>query len=291
MGEYSKIEWTTHTFNPWIGCEKVSAGCKNCYAETQTFARVSKAKGLPLWGPGSSRHVTSDSNWKQPLAWNRAANIAKLEQPGVALPRPRVFCASLADVFEDRPELEAPRLRLFQLIEQCDALDWLLLTKRPENITRLAGPYAEGWPEHVWLGTTTEDQLRYDERWSELAKVKARVRFLSVEPMVSPVRMSCARCWLAGEDHPTGNGCDGLFPDWVILGGESGPDARGFDLLEASFLIRDCKATCVPLFMKQLGAKAGASAPPHWVPYPTKHPKGGDPSEWPEALRVRQVPQ
>jgi len=123
MGENSKIEWTTHTFNPWWGCTKVSEACKNCYAETWA-----KRVGQKVWGPKAERRTMSENHWKQPLKWNRdTENTTE---------RPRVLCASMADVFEDRPELAAPRARLFELIEATPNLDWLLLTKRPQNVNR-----------------------------------------------------------------------------------------------------------------------------------------------------------
>ena len=123
MGANSKIEWTTHTFNPWWGCTKVSEACKHCYAEAWA-----KRVGQNVWGPKPERRLLSDNHWRQPLKWNRdAANAAE---------RPRVFCASMADVFEDRDELIEHRDRLFDLIEATPKLDWLVLTKRPQNVAR-----------------------------------------------------------------------------------------------------------------------------------------------------------
>ena len=142
MGENSKIEWTTHTFNPWWGCITVSEACKHCYAEA--WAR---RVGQDVWGPKVSRRMFSDDHWKGPLRWNAAA--------AGAAERPRVFCASMADVFEDRDELDEPRWRLWPLIEATPHLDWLLLTKRPQNVLRLAG-WGQDSPSNVWLGTTVE---------------------------------------------------------------------------------------------------------------------------------------
>ena len=131
MGAESKIEWTDHTFNPWWGCEKVSPGCAHCYADA--FAkRLGHGTTRPkLWGPGSERKVASEAMWREPIKWNRSA-----EKAGK---RARVFCASMADVFEDRPDLLVPRARLFRLVAATPHLDWLLLTKRPENAARLWG--------------------------------------------------------------------------------------------------------------------------------------------------------
>ena len=146
MGETTEISWTDHTFNPWLGCTKVSAGCTHCYAES-----LVNRYGWAKWGPGQARKRTSAANWRKPLAWNRAA-----EKAGV---RRRVFCASLADVFDHEAPAGA-RADLWDLIRKCPALDWQLLTKRPENIEQYLPAdweHYHGWP-NVWLGTTTEDQ-------------------------------------------------------------------------------------------------------------------------------------
>ena len=153
MGANSKIEWTHHTFNPWTGCQKVSAGCTNCYAESWA-----KRSGVVKWGANGTRRKTSKSNWQQPIKWNREAQEAG--------ERRRVFCASLADVFEDRDDLVLWRHDLFDLIEETPHLDWLLLTKRPEDAwLYLTGMYAGDAPlPNVWLGTSVEDQQRAEER-------------------------------------------------------------------------------------------------------------------------------
>src|SRR5262245_38941981 len=157
MGKETNIQWCDHTFNPWRGCTKVSPGCQHCYAETLA-ARNPKVLGV--WGPHGTRVIASESMWREPLKWNKKAEIA-----GV---RRRVFCASLADVFEDRPELVEPRYRLWRLIVNTPYLDWLLLTKRPENAGRMLAdggslPGILGFPS-IWLGVSVEDQQRADER-------------------------------------------------------------------------------------------------------------------------------
>jgi protein gp37 len=345
MGDETKIQWTDHTFNPWIGCQRVSPGCEHCYAE----ARDNRFDGGMHWGPKGTRRVTSPGNWAKPRAWNREA-LAEGR-------RARVFCASLADVFEDRPELVEPRARLFALIEETPALDWQLLTKRPENMVRLApAAWAGGWPATVWAGTTCEDQRRADERIPHLLRVPAAVRFLSCEPLVGAVDLGAwigdydchacgARFWHdggpgrqvefdqhEGEDAETrarikegeiksayicpscgvSNGFaneggtvgrrdqDDLdSPDlhWVIVGGESGPGARPFDLAWARSLVSQSAAAGVACFVKQLGAVPVAPAPdelgnttrPSLLPLLSS--KGGDPAEWPADLRVRQFPE
>ena len=224
MGANSKIEWTTHTFNPWWGCTKVSEACKHCYAETWA-----KRVGQDVWGPKPNRRVMSDSHWKQPIKWNReAAGLAD---------RPRVFCASMADVFEDRDELVAHRRRLFNLIEETSNLDWLLLTKRPENVLRLV-EWSNEWPDHVWLGTTVELQHRADELLPYLERIPAKVRFISAEPLLGPLSIED---WL------------GSTIDWVITGGESGPKARPASPAWFHDLHAQCMRQEVPFHFKQWG--------------------------------------
>ncbi len=152
MAKNSSIEWTHHTFNPWWGCQKVSPACKHCYAEFFSH-RIGHGGKLPLiWGAGSSRRFFGDAHWAEPLRWNREAAKART--------RARVFCASMADVFEVRADLVEPRKRLFQLIEQTSNLDWLLLTKRPETAADLAATcgWSSAWPTNVWAGCTVENQ-------------------------------------------------------------------------------------------------------------------------------------
>lgn len=205
--------------------------------------------------------MRSPAYWKQPEKWNREA-----KRDGV---RRRVFCASLADVFEDRPDLVSPRARLFRLIEECDALDWLLLTKRPENMLRLAAVWCGKWPANVWAGTTVEDQRRADERIPELLRVPAVVRFLSCEPLLEAVDVSNS----------------GI--DWIIVGGESGRGARDFHLDWADDIVKQCRGIGAAPFVKQMGA----------VPFngderfPLRDSHGGDWDEWPAELRVREFPQ
>lgn len=246
MGQHSKIEWTDHTFNPWVGCTKVSPGCAHCYAERDMDQR----RGFARWGKGQPRVRTSPGNWRTPLRWDRIA--------GAKGTRERVFCASLADVFDD----EAPvswRDDLWSLIAACRNLDWLLLTKRPQNIRDfLPASWGDGsgW-SNVWLGTTVEDQQRADERIPHLQEIPARVRFLSCEPLLGPVDLAP---YLVDSD------VEGGFPDqpgfqgkaygainWVIAGGESGPHARPMSPTWARSLRDQCQAAGVPFLFKQWG--------------------------------------
>lgn len=224
MGENTKIEWATHTFNPWWGCTKVSEACKHCYAESWA-----KRVGKDVWGPSVERRMFGDLHWQQPLRWDAAA--AK----GGA--RPRVFCASMADVFEDREELDAPRKRLWQLIESTPNLDWLLLTKRPQNVASRAG-WGADWPENVWLGTTVELQKRAEELLPHLAAIPAKVRFISAEPLLGHLDLNP---WL------------GSTIDWVITGGESGPKARPASPDWFRSLMLQCMEKDVAFHFKQWG--------------------------------------
>jgi protein gp37 len=200
MAENSKIEWCDHTFNPWIGCQKVSPGCDHCYAEAMMDIRYGRVK----WGPHGERVRTSQDNWKMPLRWAKKANGH----------RPRVFCASLADWLDNRAPREW-RSDLGRLIEATPDLDWLLLTKRPENYEKLAPWQLDEIPSNVWLGVTCEDQAHYERRWAILSRqrIRATAKFVSYEPALGP--LTKLRLQLAG-----------TVPNWIICGGESGSGAR-----------------------------------------------------------------
>lgn len=254
MGQDSKIEWTHHTFNPWWGCQKVSDGCTNCYALT-----LSKRYGYDVWGPAKTtpRRMMSEAYWKQPLKWNRAAQAT-----GV---RARVFCASMADVFEDHPQVAEWRKQLWGVIDQTPSLDWLLLTKRPQNVNGMVpwwwiGSQPGHFPDNVWIGTSCEDQRRADERIPHLLRVPAKVRFLSCEPLLGALDLSK---WLAhapalpadlpsdaqwGLSAPTNEGIS-----WIICGGESGPGARPMHPAWARSLRDQAQAAGVAFFFKQWG--------------------------------------
>ena len=252
MGEDSGIEWTHHTFNPWLGCVKVSPACTNCYAEKNRAVAAAEARvGKTLWGPDAERVRTSENYWRQPHRWNREALAAG--------ERRRVFCASLADVFEDRRSLDRHRSDLWELIEETPGLDWLLLTKRPDRVLALVPDSWRGaFPGNVWIGTTVEDQARADERIPHLLAIPARVRFLSCEPLLGPVSVKT----LTGCTRPTGE--DTCFPagiSWVIVGGESGHGARAMRPAWARSLRDECLAAGVPFFFKQWGEWAPVVGP------------------------------
>src|SRR5665213_191230 len=223
MATNSAIEWTDSTFNPWVGCTKIErrgnepSACDFCYAD-----KWAKRSGLVTWG-NSPRRRTTPSYWGAPLKWNSQAPefYRKLGR------RRRVFCASLADVFDNQVEGKW-RADLFDLIRRCDQLDWQLLTKRPQNIKRMLPPdWGSGYP-NVWLGTTAEDAESYQQRAGHLLALPAVVRFVSYEPALGPLGSI-----EMGKETP----------DWIIIGGESGVRA---DLARPTRpqWVRDAMAEC-----------------------------------------------
>jgi protein gp37 len=223
MAENSKIEWTTHTFNPWIGCTKVSPACDDCYAEA-----LAGRYGWAKWGAGEVRHRTSASNWRNPLAWDRKAQAA-----GV---RPFVFCASLADIFDNEVD---PQWRgdLFRLIGSTTNLVWLLLTKRIGNVRKMV----DVMPRNVAVGATMANPEEYDRDRMKLLDVKREFQpeftFASIEPMLGPVILDCNA------------------PDWIICGGESGRSPREMDPQWARDLRDGARRFNRKFFMKQMTGK------------------------------------
>lgn len=337
----SKIEWTHHTFNPWRGCSKVSEGCTHCYADTLSKRNPGT---LGIWGPNGTRVVASESMWCEPVKWDRvAANAGE---------RHRVFCASLADVFEDwsgpvrnssgdelwyapvEPDrvvpwrdpstmtetekknleegrfvkltLDAVRSRLFRMIDATPNLDWLLLTKRPENIARMTPAWEwnacvtgdcphdlrsqcdnyTGWRPNVWLGTSVENQGAADKRIPELLKIPSDIRFLSMEPLLGPVDLSewivdgvPGQCFDINGDrwHERGKCPSCTSPiHWVIVGGESQAHCRPMEIDWAWTIMQQCFNAGIPFFMKQLGG------------HPNKRDKLED---FPVGLRIREFPR
>jgi len=340
MAENSKIQWTDATWNPWRGCTKVSAGCQFCYADT-----LSKRNPLVLgvWGPQGTRVVASEAKWREPVAWDRAAKAAG--------ERRRVFCASLADVFESwdgpmvgskgdivshdsgdppwrelgagkRITMQDIRARLFRLIDDTPHLDWLLLTKRPENIATMlpAMPWKTGLGDlgrgvgkagvrrNLWLGTSVENQAAADERIPYLLKVPAVVRFLSVEPLLGPIEFSNVTRRADCVQQLGKKALEGIH--WIICGGESGPSARPCEVEWIRSVVRQCKAAEVPVFVKQLGSRVSETnfdtedwneetggpgvclidGTDGYLRPVLRDKKGGDVSEFPEDLRIREFP-
>lgn len=318
MTTNTAIEWADHTFNPWIGCSKISPGCDHCYAERDFDHRKHVAK----WGPGNPRHRTGIATWNTPLQWNRNADKFMGEHGR----RQRVFCASLADVFDNEID-PAWRVDLFELIAKTSNLDWLLLTKRIGNahamLNETIETMAQGindwdympWP-NVWIGATVVNQAEADRDIPKLAAVSAAKRFLSMEPLLESVQIakwldpwSCSNCGHHGSEDDTGpcmcadcgveavyderlgsakcTACDkddssssdvgGSCPecgsvdrwsrdygflfdsskpaqlDWVICGGESGPNARPTNPSWVRSLRDQCADADVPFMFKQWG--------------------------------------
>jgi protein gp37 len=250
--EHSKIEWTEHTFNPWWGCSEVGPGCDNCYARTLA-ERLHP--DLTLWGPKSQRLTFEPRHWNGPLGWNR-----KAEKAGR---RDRVFCLSMGDLFDNQVDLDEERAELWTLIHKTPNLDWLLLTKRIGNVERMVPrSWMTGhWPRYAWLGISVVNQEEADRDIPKLLALPARVRFLSMEPLLEAVDL---RDWLAIEpDRGSGWRPKSKFGespeiDWVIVGGESGPKARPMHPDWARSLRDQCQAAGVPFLFKQWGEWLGA---------------------------------
>lgn len=226
MADVTIIAWTDHTFNPWMGCTKISEGCRNCYAATLTKNRM----GLDLWGLTAARQVTK-APWKNVLSWNESA---KDGEPGLLNNgKHLVFTGSLMDWAEDRDDLIEPRRKMFELIRNCPHLWFQLLTKRPDNILRfLPEDWGDGY-ENVWIGTTIEDN-RVAHRGDHLRQVPAVVRFVSYEPAIGPLDQ-----------------LDLTGIDWVIYGGESGPGYRPENKQWARDMCTRCQEADIAFFHKQ----------------------------------------
>lgn len=229
MGETTEISWCDHTFNPWIGCTKVSGACDFCYAET-----LAKRYGWAAWGPGEARKRTGEANWRKPLAWDRAAKAAGT--------KPRVFCASLAD-WADSEVADEWRFDLFQLISATPHLEWLLLSKRHALVRGFLLQYARGLA-NIRIGMTVENNEMAKLRLSRLHMIKQDgwPTFVSYEPALGPVDWDR---WLDRADA----GC----VDWLIAGGESSSKARP-PHPDWFRLARDaCRRHLVPFHFKQWG--------------------------------------
>jgi protein gp37 len=284
VGANTKISWANHTFNPWKGCTKVSPACDNCYAEALVDRRFHAVK----WGAGQPRERTTPKNWREPLKWN-----AEAAAKGV---RYRVFCASLADVFDNEIDPQW-RTDLFKLISETPELDWLLLTKRIGNVDRMLADtltamgctgkmghnnhsYLALWPwPNVWIGATICNQEEADRDIPKLLKVQAAKRFLSMEPLLGPVEFR----WTPYAHQATGetyreyldrtgrvNEFEALRKvDWVIVGGESGSNARPMHPNWVRALRNQCEQTGVAFHFKQWGEYRPATG----VDEATTHPR------------------
>jgi protein gp37 len=296
VAEKTAIEWCDSTWNPWIGCTKVGPGCDHCYAETLMDTRHHRVK----WGPGQARSRTSAANWTLPLRWNRsgfcecaicrfrgdAHGTTECPACGGAnafLPaRRRVFSASLADVFDNEVDPQW-RADLWELIASCRDVDFLLLTKRIGNVKAMLPvmdskmpfykPWNERWPwQNVWIGATVVNQEEADRDIPKLLAIPARVRFLSIEPMLGPINLTAVPRrddgWMIDSlrglysreheetfDHPAAleEHDGGPRIDWVIAGGESGHRSRPAHPDWFRSLRDQCAAAGVPFLFKQWG--------------------------------------
>jgi protein gp37 len=299
----------------------VSPGCEHCYAES--FA---KRTGHAVWGTTAPRRFFGEAHWAEPLKWNAAAERAATRARVFCASMADAF--EWYKPLDSAAALGAARAKLWALIAATPHLDWQLLTKRPGNVMYMVPPeWRHRWPCNVWIGTTAEDEKRLEERLPALLGIPAPVRFLSCEPLLAdlgPLR-PCFEPFpaAAATAHhlETNHDCSGHGEeahchecglewradrgvDWVIVGGESGPGARPCALGWIRSIVRDCRNAGVPVFVKQLGAAAsdevnGIAGRSLVVPDVAaglisrrlRDRKGGDPAEWPEDLRIRELPR
>jgi protein gp37 len=254
MGKDSKISWTDHSYNPWHGCTPISPACDHCYAR-----RLAERTGHNVWGHDAPRRFFGEKHWGEPLKWDRNA-----QKEGT---RARVFCGSMCDVFEGRHDLDSWRLKLWGLIETTKNLDWLLLTKRPHNILKMVPEaWGKAFPSNVWLGVTAESQQEADERIPDLLSLYAKIRFVSAEPLLGPINFSQYNV------------------NWILVGGESGPEARRMDPMWAGDIIFAARQKGIAVHFKQLGVALAKEMG-------CKESHGLDPTEWPERFRIQQFPE
>lgn len=272
MAQNTNISWCDHTMNFWIGCAKVSDGCKNCYAEVDTFARTQRARGRELWGLQADRHITSAANWRKPFTWNKnewwecancgwrgsvKENASPLCQScktdNLNPTRQRVFCQSLSDICEDHPQIQPIwRASIAQMVRQCSNIDFLFLTKRPRNFNRLWLGFFDGvLPDNLWVGATVENQETAEKRIPELIQISAKTRFLSCEPLLGPVNLGLIGTVpkdVSPIFMPLLN-----FIHWVIVGGESGRHARPMLPQWVRSIRYQCENAAIPFHFKQFG--------------------------------------
>lgn len=303
MSTNTGIAWTDHTFNGWWGCQKVAQGCANCYAEVH----AGRFYGRKIWGPAATteRRIMGDANWRAPLLWDKASRES-FELTGR---RHRVFAMSMADALEDHPALVEPRKRFVWLIENTPFLDWQILTKRPENAFMLGW---NEWPANVWFGASAATQAELDAAVKAIAGARARVRFLSLEPLIEEIDLHNAfyRPRLSSGDPYKRKMTIPLIHQ-VIAGGESEQrgKCRPCNITWLENLLEQCQSAGCAFFLKQMGSRAWTDNVNRWD-FPDddlefesdgkhaasafvhfKDPKGADPAEWPEHLRVQEFPR
>jgi protein gp37 len=254
MGEKTGISWTNHTFNGWWGCVEVSPACDNCYAR-EVAARFNPGH----WGKDAPRRFFGEKHWNDLFRWDRAA--AKAGVPA------KVFAFSMADLFEDRRDLDEWRDKFFAIVEKTPNLIYQFLTKRADKIeAMIPGRWKEkGWPENVWMGVTAENQRRWEERVPILRALDAKVKWVSAEPLLSDIVADYA----------------GI--DWIVVGGDSGSDRRMAPEWANNILVR-CTSSGTKFFFKQKGDVLAKEMG-------CKSKAGKDPSEWPSWMRVQEFPE
>lgn len=269
MGTKTGISWTDKTFNMVIGCSRYDECCVYCYAE-RLDARFYKEGH---WGVKSDRKTMSEKYWKSPLAWNENA-----KKNGINF---KVFCSSMADVFEDNDKLIPEREKLWKLIKATPNLTWQILTKRYDCIEKfLPEDWGDGY-DNVWLGISVGLQKRADEYIPVFLKVKAKTKFLSCEPLIGEINLS--------PYLKTGN------INWVIVGGESGngsvPEDKSvkFRYRECKLewiesIVKECKENNIAVFTKQLGTHLAKTMK-------LKDKTGADVDEFPESIKFQEFPK
>ncbi len=299
MAEKTNIQWCKSSWNCWIGCTAIGPGCDNCYADALDDRRFSRTLGggtaaVPIrhFGHGAPRYRTSVQNWNAPRKWNRQAPDSEFAGRRGFWP---VFCASLADVFDNEVD-PAWRADLWALIAETPNLTWLLVTKRIGNVAAMMP--AGGFPSNVWLLITAVNQEEVDRDVPKLLRIPASVRGVSYEPALGPVDWSA---FITGEDsggqadidpgeNPFFEDFHGPALDWIIVGGESQQradvPARPFEYKWLDDTIKQCRFSDVAVFFKQAGSSALWSGIP--VQFPDK--VGADPKYWPVDLRVQEFP-
>lgn len=329
MGENSKIEWTEATWNPFAGCSRKSEGCRNCYAEVMT-------KRLAAMGVAKYQGLLNEQG--------RFNGVVRLDEPSLRIPlkwkKPRrIFVNSMSDLFHENVQDEWID-KVFAVMALTPQHTYQCLTKRPERMVEyieslknyqysidqywLGDWVSMGMPRkqyqemrgvfvneplpNVWLGVSIEDQKTADERIPHLLQIPAKVRFLSIEPLLGPVDLRFPQAVSRDVKYPEGfemwseenrdawcetqarriymARCE-MALHWVIVGGESGSNARPMNLEWAKSIVHQCKAAGVPVFVKQLGRSAIDT---DYLRFQTKDKKGGDISEFPVELAIREFP-
>lgn len=302
MADKTKISWTEATWNPIIGCARVSEGCRNCYAEVQ-------AKRIALMHPGSAYEgvLRRDASASLLPMWNGKVTLMpeRLDQP-IRWKRPRlIFVNSMSDLFHDDVPFDFID-RVFDVIEKASWHTFQLLTKRAKRMLSYLSDRRRALPRNAWLGVSCENQKAANERVPLLLKCRPfapdNVLWVSAEPLLGPIdfdaiddgnvmdlRLNALRGY-----HDAPGPSLGHHLDWIVVGGESGHEARPCRVDWIRNIVDDCRAAGVAVYVKQVGAVAMERAlihgedDHHWR---TRHPKGGDPAEWPMALNVQEYPK